>query len=221
MTLKLSALSAFAAATVCAAPALAEDQMPGAYVQLNIGAGVGGETDIHAIDNVLGSGRLKEDTKVGPFVSGAAGWSLSNGVAIEGELLYLQNKIDTPDANEFFDFPFEAQTKTYALMVNAMYAIGRWDMMVPYVGAGVGVGKTNYKVLAESDDDTGFIWQLRAGVSFPVNPSTSWDLGYRYIEAPEFNKTYTFDDGAGGTEITTLKAQTGRHVLQVGWRYRY
>jgi opacity protein-like surface antigen len=218
---KLLALCAFSAGAALAMPALAQEQQPGGYLQFNAGAGVGGTVHLTAVDSVLGQARGSEETKVGPFLSAAAGSSMAGGLAVEVEALYLQNKVDTPDINDFLGFPLDASAKTYAIMVNGMYAVTKVGHLVPYVGAGVGWGKSTYKLLGETQSDNGMVWQVRLGAAVPVSERGSWDFGYRYFEAPQSKKVYGFDDGAGGQEVLSLHAKTKQHVLSVGWRYRY
>ncbi|HET9160477.1 MAG TPA: outer membrane beta-barrel protein [Caulobacteraceae bacterium] len=216
----LLALSAFTGLAALAAPAMAQQQ-PGEYLQVSAGAGVGGTVHLSVDDSVLGQARHGEQTKTGPFVSVAAGRSLPNGFAVEVEALYLENKIETEDINGFLGFPLDAQAKTYAVMVNGLYAIGKTGPVVPYVGAGVGWGKSTYKAVGETQSDNGLVWQARAGLALPMSDKVTWDFGYRYLEAPEFKKTYGFDDGSGGQEFLAVQAKTKQHILSAGVRWRY
>lgn len=218
---KIVGLCAFSAMVAVAAPSMAQEQKPGWYGQANIGAGVGGAVQLRVTDSILGHAQGEDDTKVGPFVSLAAGRSFEGGFAIEAEALYLQNKVDTPDINDFLGFPLDAKAKTYALMVNGMFAIAKTDYGVPYIGAGVGWGKTDYKAGGETIADNGMVWQVRAGISIPRSETVSWDIGYRYLEAPDAKKTYGFVNGSNQQEVITLEGKTKQHILSAGWRWRY
>lgn len=79
-----------------------------------------------------------------------------------------------------------------SFMANALFDFGADDGMQGFFGGGVGVARVdmNGRVTANTpgiwnDADTGFAWQLLAGIRAPL--SSKWDVGlkYRYFNMPE------------------------------------
>jgi len=188
----------------------------GLYAQFNLGSGVAGSAKLSADVSGLGSGSGSEDLKAGVFVSGAIGKSLPNGLAIEGELLYLDNHIKTDDLNSFVGTPLKASLKATGLMANLHYAVAPVGPTTFYVGAGVGVGQAKYEVLGSSDDKTGAMWQLMAGLSYPVSSTMSWDIGYRYVGVPDYDASATI-----GSSTANVKIESRVHVVSIGARAKF
>jgi opacity protein-like surface antigen len=116
----------------------------------------------------------------GFFGSGAVGYSFKNGVAAEVEGLYARNGGDTKA------YGFDTTGETYGGMGNLLYAITQVGPIVPYVGGGIGYGVVRYSSGGYSTDDSGFMWQLRAGVSGELTKNMRWDIGYRYLQSPTY-----------------------------------
>ncbi|QUD88165.1 outer membrane protein [Phenylobacterium montanum] len=205
-------LGLLAASSAGALQAQTVNQNPGAYVQASVGSGVAGNTHIDASASGIGSASGDLDPKAGVFASGAWGYAFKNGFALEAEGVYVRNDISTGSLNQALGTPAKASVETYGGLVDVMYAIGKLGPVVPYAGLGVGYGQARYSLLGGSSSSDGVMWQARAGVSYPVNPKTSLDFGYRYLGTPQFKIT-----GSG----LALKAQTDLHILSVGLRYRY
>jgi hypothetical protein len=72
---------------------------------------------------------------------------------------------------------------------------------------GVGYGEARYSVYGASASDDGVMWQARVGLTYPINPTTSADFGFRYLDTPQFRLS-----GGGAA----LKAHTGLEILSVG-----
>jgi opacity protein-like surface antigen len=106
--------------------------------------------------------------------------------------------------------------RTLGLLVNLQYAPPIKAPFSPYVGAGAGVGKTKYTILDASDSTTGFMWQLMAGVTVPMNEQLTWDVKYRYVRSPEIDYSATV-----GATSYTAEIETSAHVLSVGARYKF
>ncbi|WP_439491511.1 outer membrane protein, partial [Blastomonas fulva] len=73
-----------------------------------------------------------------------------------------------------------------AFMLNGLVDFGPDDGLQGFVGGGVGVARTDITAAATNpgraaflnDSDTGFAWQILAGVRAPL--SDSWDVGLKY-----------------------------------------
>ncbi|MBA4010205.1 MAG: flagellar motor protein MotB, partial [Erythrobacter sp.] len=81
-----------------------------------------------------------------------------------------------------------------SFMLNGLFDFGDDDGVQGFVGGGVGVARVDMEGRVNAngpgvwdDSDTGFAWQLLAGVRAPINDT--WDVGlkYRYFRAPDIN----------------------------------
>lgn len=182
--------------------------------------------DASTVDNITG---FDFDPDTGFVVGGAIGTSLSNwakGLRVELEASYRRNDIgghwfddaDIPTTTDTTAGSIDANMSTFAIMANAWYDIDVGWKIRPYVGGGVGWGRTRYDAaFVETTDDgtpdsdvagvvtgenSGFAWQLGLGFNYQVAPDVDLGLGYRYfvgphIESPFFenvNDKVTFDN---------------------------
>lgn len=199
-------------ALLAASGASAQSTVPvGPYVQVNLGSSVAGKTDFSATTGSF-SGSQDADLDKGFFGSAAAGLTFDNSVSLEGELLYSKNDIDTADIDRVLGRKLDASVKTTAIMANAFYNIGGLGPINARVGAGVGYGRSEYKMLGASDKDGGLAWQVMVAGAYPVTDKMSLDLGYRYLRTAE----YEASDG-----VTKASAETGAHVVTVGARFGF
>jgi OOP family OmpA-OmpF porin len=195
-------------------------QKPGNYAELYVGSGVGGTGTLDGSAAGLGSGKTSFNPQAGYFVSAAVGHSFAYGLALEGEFIYSRNDATTASIDAFFDSPARANVTTYGGLVNVMWAVAQVGPVVPYVGAGVGYGEVRYGVYDIHVSDSGFMWQVKAGVSYPVTTDVSLDLGYRYLTVPVYNTSLTGDIG-GQTYTGMVSAHTHLHVVAAGVRMRF
>jgi|JI9StandDraft_2_1071091.scaffolds.fasta_scaffold48717_4 opacity protein-like surface antigen len=137
----------------------------------------------------------------GWVVGGAIGYDLNEilrGWKTELEFSYRENKREgdwssltsTGTGNGQLSFDHS----TFAVMANAWYEFPIGGI-APYVGGGIGWARSTFKGdyingLSREPfdfDNSGFAWQLGAGVNFPIKPGMSMGLGYRYFRGPEVN----------------------------------
>jgi opacity protein-like surface antigen len=162
----------------------------------------------------VGSGH--ENLKSGLFASLAVGQSYANGIAIESELLNIDNNIKASNLDQIVGVETNPSVRTFGLMVNAHYAFVPIGPFVAHVGGGIGVGSSKYKILGASESKNEFMWQLIAGASYAVTTQASLDLSYRFVESPRFNETVD----VGGTDYS-VKLETETHVIAAGLRYKF
>ncbi|MCH7889752.1 MAG: outer membrane beta-barrel protein [Proteobacteria bacterium] len=100
---------------------------------------------------------------------------------------------------DFFDTDVEAWTA----MGNVWLDVPVGASLTAYVGGGVGASfldvAANDGVISGEDDDTDLAWQLGAGFSRPLSPSTTFDIGYRYVDLGSVSVPQHFIDSP--TEI--------------------
>lgn len=108
-------------------------------------------------------------------------------------------------------------------LVNAIYDFNREGKVSPYLGAGAGWAEVELDDFGVApvpqvmtDDDSGFAYQLVAGIGFNVGPSWNLFVDYRFLFADGLEVTVT--PGAGGvTSEIDFEAQS----LQAGARFRF
>lgn len=204
--MKMSLVLAAAAAAAFATPALAQDAS-GNYLQINLGASVAGEVDLDVTlppDTFSG----EADLETGIFASLTAGARTGDGFAIEAEVLHFGSDIDTEEADAVVGFPLDASVTSYAGMINLVYSFDAGSIS-PYVGGGVGWGSSEYEFAGESDSDDGLAFQIKAGMTFPMSDTVTWDLGYRYLTLPSYRYSEAGDslDVDGTAHVVTLGAR--------------
>jgi opacity protein-like surface antigen len=61
------------------------------------------------------------------------------------------------------------------------------------------------------------MWQIIAGLSYPVSEKLSWALNYRYLRGPKLN----YDDIPVGAATYDVDLKTSAHVVSVGARMKF
>jgi len=166
----------------------------------------------------VGGGKLRYD---GGFVGLASvGWGLGNGLRVELEGNYRQNKLSHWNGTPF---PASAHgtNETYAPMINAFYDFYLGWPVVPYIGIGAGYAWTtlssfsntgvNFPYIARTNNTQGsFAYQAILGAAFdiPQVPGLALTAEYRFF-------------GTAGTEnfqgsILTERLVTGPLTFTTG-----
>jgi hypothetical protein len=190
------------------------------YVQLNLGAGVAGESDMKLRTPGVLDARVESDLDAGFAGSALVGAAYTSGVAFELEGLYLHNRVDTDHVEIALQSPFSVKSEILGGFANVKYEMVNESPLFPYVAAGLGVGTTEYKVLGDPGRSRGVLWQLKAGVAIPATSELTWDLGYRYVRSPDYESTDLVTIG-GQTYEARFKAATGVHTLTAGLRWGF
>lgn len=166
---KLLGASVAAIALIMSAGASAH-ATEGWYGRFDVGYSVDGELEIEGSEFDLDNNWM---------VSGAVGTRLSNGLRVEGELAYRQNELEDVG---------DVEVEVVSLLANAIWDFNRGGRFQPYVGVGAGVGRLQ---IDEIDaEDTGFAWQVMAGVGVPLSERMTLDIGYRYFAMPNIDLEY-------------------------------
>jgi opacity protein-like surface antigen len=187
--------AAMSAAAFVALPAAAADFYFGGAV----GVSVGGKADATVTDSGgTVSGNIDYDT--GALVSLTAGKAVKPNVRVEGELQITDNGLQDTDL----------RMQHVALLGNVLYDFKPDAKVSPYVGAGLGFGRSIVELDDATANDTGLAWQLQAGVSIRQSDRMVWDIGYRYVNQGDFNAS---EDGVSVDLAGDL------HVLSVGLRF--
>ena len=215
--MKKIVFAAAAASVLAATPALAMAEAPVRYVQANLGAAVDGQHEVSAQRlKKSGIGLYEQVSDAegnidsGAILSVLVGQKVKDKWAVEGEIIYA--KTDSTMDRGYV----AADATAFGVMANVSYEALRRDSYGVYVGAGVGYGRVENEMAfafdngKASDDDSGVMWQLKAGVTYDLSPRTALDFGYRYLVLPESPSAMIGD--AFDAEI---------HALTAGVRYTF
>ncbi len=135
-----------------------------------------------------------------------------------------------PDIDTDFEDPLHTRLRSYTLMLNAYYDLGRFGNFVPYVGAGVGVAYhrmgevyfTENEFLTnriEGNNDLSFAWSLMAGTAYQLTDRAILDIGYRYIDLGKAKSGRA--DNAGFVNPAVVVDDLAAHEFKIGLRYHF
>ena len=219
----------------------------GWYLRGNAGYGV--HTDMDALGGIVsdqhGNGLQSEG---GIAASLGLGYDFGNNwrLELDGDSLWT-------DFGSISQIPSSfAKLRTNSLMLNALYDFdmsGNWE---PYIGAGLGLIQGDASLAAHdflnpsptlarnpacpgprtmfqgesceiSDKDSGFGWQLLAGLGYKLSDNLTWDTHYAYQNAPDFDLVGSRTNGItnAAVPINATLASTGSHSVLTGLRYRF
>jgi OmpA-OmpF porin, OOP family len=107
-----------------------------------------------------------------------------------------------------------------SFMLNGLFDFGASDSWTGSVGGGVGIAQykaskfvTGTRAAFLDDSDTGFAWQILAGVRKAISDNVDLNLGYKYFNIPKINTVTTF--GA------PLRTKLATHSLMLGFTYNF
>jgi OmpA-OmpF porin, OOP family len=201
-----AALVAAGALAALSQAAWAED---GWYLSGGAGINIVDETD-----NAVGGLDNSTDYDAGPVFGVSAGRAFGNGLRLELEYDYRGNMVDTVASA-----PATGKANVNAILANILYSFPTGGNLVPFLGAGVGYGWMGYRSLAPiagsslDDTDSGFAYQVIAGVERRIDENLSANLSYRYFSMPDTN--FTTAAGAG------VNSDYTSHAIMVGLRWSF
>ena len=125
-------------------------------------------------------------------------------------------KIATPTKTTFYSYGTTASlmgtdghVSAVSLMANAWYEFDTGTELTPFIGAGVGIAWVDIHDLVEfravsgtyaytftnglHGDDSGFAWQVGAGVAWEFDEDKAMTLEYRYFNGPEVKNIRVHD----------------------------
>jgi OOP family OmpA-OmpF porin len=180
------------ASTAIATPSFARDDAW--YIEGDFGAMIveDSDFDIAGINNAASL-----DSKYG-FDGGVAIGYDFGPFRLETEGSYRRAKNDEY-STAVGTFDASGHASALSFMVNGLLDFGADDGIQGFAGGGVGVARVHYNVnlpgLATTpfdDNDTGFAWQLLAGVRAPITQNIDLGLKYRFFNADNVNLRGTF-----------------------------
>jgi len=148
-------------------------------------------------------------TDPGFIVGGAAGLEFLPNWRGEVEVSYWEADPKSWTNAGFVGANLSGHVSSVNVLANVWYDIDLGTFVEPYVGGGIGVGFVDGRLstsngvgLQFNGDDTGFAYQVGAGMKFPVSPMMDIDVGYRYrgvtdvqfAAGPGFGSPWNSDD---------------------------
>jgi opacity protein-like surface antigen len=111
------------------------------------------------------------------------------------------------------------EIRNLALFANAYYDFNRSGAWQPYLGAGIGVSQVDVDYSPSGvgiidGDDTVFVWQAKAGVTWQFSPQWEAYGEYAYRQSDDI----TFDNQLFPG---TLDIENQQSLLSIGVRYRF
>lgn len=181
-----------------------------------------------------GADDFSTDYDVGFYSALRAGYSFGS-YGIVSPRLELEVGYGTADVDEHtvngvgFGGSSFGEARTIQGYVNGYLDINTSTAFTPYLGGGVGamnleLHRQGVSGIAMDDDDTKFAYHLDAGVGIKLDTisffrdstlfsNTTFDIGYRYTAADNFNFTAT--DG------TTSSTDFSSHAITAGFRRQF
>jgi len=169
------------------------------------------------------------DAKTGFVMGAAVGLKLDEaitGLRLEGEVSYRENNLGgrfSTGSTFFGSFTGtnDGNVRTFALMANAWYDIDVGMAFTPYLGGGVGWGRSNVDGFLRQNapgtgisrydfDESGFVWQAGAGVKYPIADGVTLGLEYRYFRGPEIDNNVFL-----GKNALPVEFERDNHAVQL------
>ena len=118
----------------------------------------------------------------GYLVGGAVGKRFTKNWRAEAELAYRRYALDHVTYTGSAPSTLTGHADALSFMGNVWYDLPQGSRWTPYVGGGAGIALANYDNTASGfkASDTGFIFQLGAGVNWMMTDRISVDVGYRF-----------------------------------------
>lgn len=191
----------------------------GFYAVARAGASVNPELKFDS--EALGVSAISDDTvkyKVAPFGEVGGGYSFGK-FRVEETLGYSSSDAKSSNA--------QGRARFYYLTVSGFADIPVTDVVVPYVGGGMGAVRVDSDLswanaLTNTDVTIqgkawGPFWHVDAGVGFRVAPKITVDLGVRYAKSFSSMKGIGHDDNDGLVPVAQFNAASAL----LGARYHF
>lgn len=229
------------AATLVAAPLSSHAQpvnpppVTGLYVSLGAGANI--LQDEHLVNATGTASNARLRSRIGPAAVMALGYGLGNGIRLELEGDYRNNRFSQ---GRDFGFPAAAGGNEikYGPMVNALYDLTGlipFPYAAPYVGVGVGYqwahfdkvhayGPTGFPRFSSDDTRGALAYQAILGVVLPFQfaPNLATTLEYRFLGLAHRDYDVTASAAPGTAAAGRLKfGNDFNHSLLIGVRYNF
>ena len=244
----VSALSLLAATSASAY----DHNSEGWYLRANAGGGVHHDAELSGgIDSSFHGNGLQSE--LGSGFSAGVGYDFGDHWRVELDTDMLDTSLgsisQTPGSKGSLSTQTAMVNALYDFDLDDNGILGNFE---PYVGAGVGLvtGKGRFSAhdfpgvenelvrnptcigartalqassCAISDSDSGFGWQLLAGLGYKITDNLTWDTHYTYLNAPDLDLEGHIANGVTGasSNFDANLDDVGAHTLMTGVRYAF
>jgi OmpA-OmpF porin, OOP family len=205
---------------------------------ISIGAGANILRDEHLVNATGSASDARLRSRIGPVAVGAVGYGFGNGIRLELEGDYRNNRFSQ---GRDFGFPAAAggNEVKYGPMVNALYDLTGlipFPYAAPYAGVGVGYqwahfddmhaygGATGFPRFSSNDTRGALAYQAIIGAVIPFQflPGLATTIEYRFLGLAHRNYDITANAAPGVTTSGRLKfGNDFNHSLLIGVRYNF
>jgi OOP family OmpA-OmpF porin len=229
------------AATLLAAPLSSQAQPanppPVTGLYMSLGAGGNILMDEHLVNGVGTASDARLRSRIGPAAVIALGYGLGNGIRVELEGDYRNNRFSQ---GRDFGFPAAAggNEVKYGPMVNALYDLTGlipFPYAAPYAGVGIGYqwahfdkvhayGSTGFPRFSSDDTRGALAYQAIVGAVLPWQalPGLGTTIEYRFLGLAHRNYDVTAAAAPGAAAAGRLKfGNDFNHSLLIGVRYNF
>jgi len=185
----------------------------GFYMSGNIGIAAPSDPDV--VDSDLPGVSFVFDLDKGWAAGVAGGYSFSNNLRLEGEILHQRNPFKNITYGNA-SVPLNGDVTNFGLLLNAYCDLINSSNFVSFLSGGIGYDKIEFKNMSipglpttpESYDDTIFVFHMGGGVGYVISSKVIIDLKYRYLVGSD-------------PEFGTTEAEFISHNFYVGIRYTF
>ena len=230
--------STLLAATVLAGLVSVAQAQPvtGPYISLGVGGNYLQDERLADATGAASKARLR--SRIGPAAVGALGYGLGNGLRVEIEGDYRNNRFSQ---GRSFGFPAAAggNEVKYGAMANAIYDLSGiipFPFAAPYAGVGVGYqwaqfdnvhayGAGGLPRIASNDTRGALAYQAILGTAFPIAavPGLALTLEYRFLGLAyrKYDVSATVAPGVASTPGRLRFGDDFNHSALIGVRYNF
>lgn len=150
--------------------------------------------------NANGADKMVYDLGFG--VGAMAGFAMTNGFRLEGEIAYRSNDIDTIGG-----VPVGLDMTSWAFMANALYDINTQSSIRPHIGGGLGVARATVESGSLEYNDTVLAAQFIVGIDYYVAPDLALAIDFRHMRTQDLG--FGAGVGLGGVEYANSTVSAG------------
>lgn len=216
MRSRLKQTLAIAALMTCVAGA--SQATEGWYGRLDAGRSVEGSLD-GSVSDGISTAPFSPDLEDEWMGAAGLGYAMQNGFRLEGELSHRNNDWGPADLNQF-ETTVTGDASSWALMGNLFYDFNREGRLQPYLGLGVGAARVKVGINgAQESEDTRFAYQGMVGIGYAATERLTFDLGYRYLMAPDIDASEAFSSMGIVNADSSVDYQHQAVTLGVRWQF--
>lgn len=239
---KLVALAVLGTSLSCSSMAMAAGGFDGLYLKGGLGYVMGTDERTSEVGNL--SFDLDADNgaalsfavgfKVNDFLSTEVSLQHNTGYDVSGDLLW-DGEVDCTGDYECIG---SGEVDTTALMVTGLIdfaGLAKSDWAVrPYAGIGIGFARNSLSGIKieyfdegvldgqqkiDGGSDSGFVWKVVAGATFPINKNLAFDASYQYSDYGSAETGTKLDNGYDMGD--TFEVDVKSHELMFALRYMF